>query len=84
MICLDHRKPERIEAVIRWCHADKGDGKRWQGWQNNILSTEKLRQRFDQLELAMEQGASKHGSEETQHGRGYRGIESTVGTTIEV
>ena len=44
IIRLDKRSPERIEAVIRWCQADDF-------WQNNILSTEKLRKQFDQLEL---------------------------------
>lgn len=46
MIRIDHRTPERIAEVIRWCQADKF-------WQNNILSTAKLRNQFDQLELKM-------------------------------
>jgi hypothetical protein len=46
MIRLDHRKSERIEAAIRWCQKDDF-------WQNNILSTEKLRKHFDRLELEM-------------------------------
>jgi len=46
-IRLDGRAPERIEAVIRWCQADPF-------WQANILSTAKLREKFDQLELKME------------------------------
>jgi len=53
LIRLDGRTPEQIEAVIRWCQADEGDGKGWGGWQNNILSTRKLRGQFDQLELKM-------------------------------
>ena len=40
------RTPERIEAVIHWCQADNF-------WQNNILSPEKLRKHFDQLEMKM-------------------------------
>lgn len=52
MIRLDHRKPERIEQVIRWCQADSGNGS-WSGWQNNVLCTEKLRKQFDMLELSM-------------------------------
>ncbi len=63
MIRLDNRKPERIEAVIRWCQADNGNG-RWSGWQDNILSTAKLRQQFDKLELAM--GKAKGDSDETR------------------
>ena len=46
MIRLDGRRPERIEAVIRWCRADAF-------WQSNILSTAKLRKHFDRLELQM-------------------------------
>jgi hypothetical protein len=53
MIRIDNRKPEIIEKVIIWCQADCGDGGKWKGWQNNILSTEKLRKQFDKLELAM-------------------------------
>ena len=46
MIRLDGRKPETIEAVIRWSQADPF-------WQGNILCTEKLRLQFDRLELQM-------------------------------
>lgn len=47
MLRLDKRKPERIEAVILWCQTDDF-------WQDNILSTHKLRRQFDQLELKMQ------------------------------
>jgi len=53
MIRIDKRKPDVIEKVIIWCQADCGDGGKWEGWQNNILSTIKLREKFDKLELAM-------------------------------
>jgi DNA-binding Lrp family transcriptional regulator len=66
MLRLDGRKPERIEAVIRWCQSDVGNGNGWSGWQNNILSTEKLRQKFDKLELSMEK---KNGR--TKENRGH-------------
>ena len=46
MIRLDKRKPEKIKQVILWCQLDDF-------WQNNILSTEKLRKHFDRLELQM-------------------------------
>jgi|ETNvirnome_6_100_1030635.scaffolds.fasta_scaffold06494_7 hypothetical protein len=52
MIRLDNRKVENIEKVIRWCQTAIGSGK-WKGWQNIILSTEKLREQFDKLEMAM-------------------------------
>ncbi|MBN2019296.1 MAG: hypothetical protein JW749_03625 [Sedimentisphaerales bacterium] len=54
MIHIDRRDPKRIEAVIRWCQADAGNGNGWAGWRDNILSTAKLREKFDKLELAME------------------------------
>jgi DNA-binding transcriptional regulator YhcF (GntR family) len=58
MVRLDKRTPERIEAVIRWSQKEPF-------WQNNILSAEKLRDKFDQLELKM--GTSGYG--ETRTGR---------------
>ncbi len=48
LIRLDKRSPPQIEAVIRWSQADDF-------WQNNILSTEKLRTQIDRLELQMQQ-----------------------------
>jgi hypothetical protein len=63
MIDGDKRTPERIEAVIRWCQADCGDGGKWKGWQNNILSTAKLREKFDILELRMQE--KKYGQKTT-------------------
>lgn len=53
MIRLDSRKADDIEAVIEWCQANEF-------WQNNVLSTEKLRQKFDQLYLKMEAENAKH------------------------
>lgn len=52
MIRLDKRNPEKIREVIIWCQQDTGNGT-WSGWQDNILSTAKLREKFDKLELAM-------------------------------
>jgi len=46
MIRIDHRTQEDIRQVITWCQADPF-------WQNNILSTAKLRDKFDQLRLKM-------------------------------
>jgi len=46
MIRIDKRKPNDILNVILWCQSDPF-------WQNNILSTAKLRKQFDQLELKM-------------------------------
>ena len=47
MIRLDSRKVDDIEAIINWCQEDGCF------WQNIILSTENLRQKFDQLKLKM-------------------------------
>lgn len=38
----DHRTPDQVAYVIRWCQADDF-------WQANILSASKLREKFDQL-----------------------------------
>jgi len=48
MIRIDARIPENIKNVILWCQQDEF-------WQNNILSTAKLRKQFDQLDLKMQQ-----------------------------
>lgn len=47
MIRLDGRSPARIEALFRWCQQDDFE-------QSNVLSTSKLRQRFDALEMKMD------------------------------
>lgn len=44
LLRIDMRKPDEIDAVIRWCQQDPF-------WQNNILSVGKLRKQYDQLEL---------------------------------
>lgn len=46
MLRVDKRLPERIKTVIEWCQKDTF-------WQNNILSTAKLREKYDQLTLKM-------------------------------
>lgn len=46
MIRVDKRDPQKIANVIAWCQTDDF-------WQNNILSTSKLRKQFDKLELKM-------------------------------
>lgn len=47
---IDGRDPDELESVIEWCQQDTF-------WQNNIHSTEKLRQQFDRLEGQMNQQA---------------------------
>ena len=46
MLRRDNRSTETIKDVIRWCQNDEF-------WQNNILSMDKLRKQFDQLEMKM-------------------------------
>ena len=55
MIRIDKRTPENIERLINWCQADCGNGDKWKGWQNNILSTAKLREKYDKLDFASKQ-----------------------------
>jgi predicted phage replisome organizer len=44
MINLDQRKPEQIKNMITWCQKDSF-------WKGNILSTKKLREKYDQLKV---------------------------------
>lgn len=44
MLRIDKRNQDHIKEVIDWCQKDDF-------WQNNILSTEKLREKFDKLVL---------------------------------
>ena len=51
MMNIDNRTPEEIKSVIEFCQNDDF-------WQVNILSTSKLREKFDQLYLKMKKGGS--------------------------
>ena len=74
MIRLDRRTPERIEQVVRLVQDDPF-------WQNNILSTAKLRERFDQLELKMR---DSHGQAKPKYDRDFAGQTSSIGAVIEM
>jgi hypothetical protein len=52
-IRLDNRTPEELQKVIEWCQADDF-------WQNNILSTKKLRDQFDQIFMKMGSSNNKN------------------------
>lgn len=52
---LDHRSPEEVAEVIRFAQADPF-------WKTNILSVEKLRKQYDQLNAKRRQLASPHGN----------------------
>lgn len=49
---VDGHSEEEIRAVIRWCQADSF-------WRGNILSTSKLREKWDQLVAQMSRGGSR-------------------------
>jgi hypothetical protein len=66
MLRVDGRTKEEIEKVIQWCQHDDF-------WQNNILSTSKLRKQFDQLFMKMNGG--KNGNT-----KGIGKIESSTGS----
>ncbi|MCK5607393.1 hypothetical protein KAR91_36250 [Candidatus Pacearchaeota archaeon] len=46
MMRLDNRQPDNIKQIILWCQKDSF-------WQCNILSTKKLREKYDQLLIKM-------------------------------
>lgn len=54
MMRIDGRKCWEIEEMINWCQADDF-------WQDNILSTIKLRKQYDQLTLKMGKAKKKEG-----------------------
>jgi hypothetical protein len=53
MLRLDKRELQNIEKVILWCQMDGNF------WQNNILSTGKLREKFDRLWMEMNKKTRK-------------------------
>lgn len=63
MIRVDKRTPAEIEKMIQWCQKDSF-------WRLNILSTDKLRQKYDQLYLKMTapaNGPNKNSSSQTHN-----------------
>ena len=50
---LDKRTPEQIEYLIKWCQQDSF-------WQGNILSTQKLREKFDTLTAQVKRNNSNN------------------------
>jgi hypothetical protein len=66
MIRIDHRSIADIQAVISWSQQDTF-------WQNNILSTAKLKEKFDQLTLKME--STKNGNNRK---RNYKAPKGTI------
>jgi hypothetical protein len=50
---LDNRTPEQIEFLIKWCQQESF-------WQGNILSTQKLREKFDTLTAQVKRNNSNN------------------------
>lgn len=59
IIRLDKRNPQQIKQVIFWCQNDTTPNTSGFCWCNNILSTKKLRDQFDQLVLKMGESDQK-------------------------
>lgn len=55
LVRIDSRTPEEIKEVIKWCQADSF-------WQTNILSTQKLREKFSTLKQKQGVPSVKAGS----------------------
>ncbi|MBM4056404.1 MAG: hypothetical protein FJ264_17385 [Planctomycetes bacterium] len=60
MLRRDKRSPEEVEKVITWCQASSF-------WKNNILSTGKLRERYDSLFMQMSDGNGKNVQERQRY-----------------
>jgi len=56
----DGRTPERVREVIVWAQGDSF-------WRKNILSTGSLRDKFDRLELAMQEKSTQGSDRTTQY-----------------
>lgn len=75
MIRIDKREPDVIREVIKWCQDDDF-------WQNNILSTTKLRKHFDKLELQSERKTIQAGQQEPFRKRTLTAETSNVGFVL--
>jgi hypothetical protein len=76
LVRRDGRSPADIEAAIRWCQADDF-------WHSNILSTKKLREKFQTLFLRMK-GQTRHaGQSAPTRNRDFTDQRSDVGCIIE-
>lgn len=62
MIRLDKRTPEDIQTVMEWVQADNTPrGNNGFCWAVNVLSTAKLREKFDSIEMKMPGGKASGG-----------------------
>ncbi len=70
MIRIDNRNPDDIETIINWCQHDTF-------WQDNILSTRKLRKQYDQLNLKM-RGNENYGINQRSDTSKFNGLSRTL------
>ena len=49
---IDKRDPHEVKKVVEWCQKDEF-------WQDNVLSTAKLRKQYDKLVLQMRKDSTK-------------------------
>jgi len=70
LIRVDNRTVNEIEEVIRWCQQDDF-------WRSNILSTKKLREKFDQLWVKMSL------KPESKHTKALRGSHANIKKWLE-
>ena len=75
MIRIDKRDPKEIEDVIKWCQQDSF-------WQDNILSTAKLRKQYDALALKMGKGAFEAPPQPDWTDTGEKGIRPEDNTRL--
>jgi hypothetical protein len=64
MIHIDNRKPEQIQAVIKWGLKDIF-------WRDKLLSPDGLRKHFDRLKLKMDGGLNQNCRDCVECGTGY-------------
>lgn len=62
LIRIDLRDPQEVANVIAWCQKDSF-------WQDNILSTSKLRDKYDQLILKMKKGSKNSQSSRSENNK---------------
>ena len=71
LIDKDGRNLDEIRAVIAWCQRDTF-------WRSNILSLPKLREKYDQLRLAMQRDTTGTAIATTNGGHGSQPIPSSI------
>jgi hypothetical protein len=71
MLRRDHRSYDEIASIIQWCQADEF-------WRSNVLSMQKVREKFDQLELKRGTAGGKSRAQTVPSPDYTRGLEGFV------